>query len=199
MKNQEERDAGNNNTLVQKWACILSRPSETHVKTQSAHTSPRSPPQLLHCQSRWSRGSNLERTHFLFFSPLYHQISTCTEVWLGVVKEVSLQSHSHAHTHTLHHTDTHSHSCRYQHGRSRLLPPPTLHRFRKEGARHTRPGAVRWISQQAHLFFLNVLFWWATCTQKCFMKRSDVVQICVGSSPLLSAWTTRDTKLLILD
>lgn len=76
------------------------------LKTQSAHTSPRSPPQLLHRQSRWSRGSNLEHTHFLFFSPLYHQISTCTEVWLSVMKEVSLQSHIHTHTHSTSHWHT---------------------------------------------------------------------------------------------
>lgn len=126
------------------------------LKTQSAHTSPRSPPQLLHRQSRWSRGSNLEHTHFLFFSPLYHQISTCTEVWLSVMKEVSLQSHIHTHTHALYITLTHTHTAAGSNTEDHAFffsPPPTLHRFRKEGARHTHPRAVRWISQQARLFF----------------------------------------------
>lgn len=103
-------------------------------------------------------------------------------------------SHTYTHTHTLYITLTHTHTAAGRNTEDHAFffsPPPTLHRFRKEGARHTHPRAVRWISQQARLFFF-------ICTQKCLIKRSDVVQICVGSSPLLSARTTRDTKLLIL-
>lgn len=66
-------------------------------------------------------------------------------------------SHTYTHTHT--HSTSHWHTLTQLQVATRKItpssspPPPTLHRFRKEGARHTHPRAVRWISQQARLFF----------------------------------------------
>lgn len=127
------------------------------LKTQSAHTSPRSPPQLLHRQSRWSRGSNLEHTHFLFFSPLYHQISTCTEVWLSVMKEVSLQSHIHTHTHALYITLTHTHTAAGSNTEDHAFffsPPHTSPLQEGGGPSHSSEGCTVNITASTPFFFL---------------------------------------------
>lgn len=103
-------------------------------------------------------------------------------------------SHTYTHTHTLYitltHTDTAAGSNTEDHAFF-FSPPP---HFTASGRR----GPVTLIRGLYGEYHSKHAFFFFICTQKCLIKRSDVVQICVGSSPLLSARTTRDTKLLIL-
>lgn len=104
-------------------------------------------------------------------------------------------SHTYTHTHT--HSTSHWHTLtQLQVATRKITPsssPPPPH-FTASGRR----GPVTLIRGLYGEYHSKHAFFFFICTQKCLIKRSDVVQICVGSSPLLSARSTRDTKLLIL-